>query len=353
MTISNLSGGDASQSVLDWVHALSPSRILVIEFPCLDIPRLVHRLSLPTKQLVEHNMNEFMSAWANNPGTSISSYIHPYQNGDYLLINPHIQQEQSTFKLFPTSLQLYFPLSFQKYDTQYDYIIFVTQGTLSHPMTLLSLRIADAIILCSTDQVDQTINEHIQNDRFLTYEVQNHRVFSYLSAVSSAQKTKQIQTISHSIEKLTATQAKWNVPVFQIESSRLIDPIRNQPIANNRDHSKATIFSLPVQENQEEPGQLSFLLEMDVLPSGEDPADSESYFVIKQLLCSYGIQSANYLCRVLGIRKQRVLHVYKVLAEEGMIAKLGEGKGYRMVWSTDQMRNYLTHAQPVPAPVLI
>ncbi|MGG1669988.1 ATPase, T2SS/T4P/T4SS family [Paenibacillus sp. NRS-1783] len=159
ITISNLGGGDNTEAVNKLLAQLPKgARSIVVEFPCLSIPRMAYTLQDIgfTSLTKEQTINELILDYDRKVFKDFKEYVYSKKTVDYLLIdirsqpeNPIIQNVSSNQTLLELPLQLKLRLK-----GHYDYVFFVTQGTISHPMTHFALRCADAAVLYSASSID-------------------------------------------------------------------------------------------------------------------------------------------------------------------------------------------------------
>lgn len=185
ISVSNLSLNDTSDGVVELLTTLpKKSRKLIIEMPCLGVPRLASVLldSKTLKELTkETTMDQLLLDLDRGQLNDLKSYMHQSQQMDLLLLNPRTQPDTPIIRsvtLNETLIRL--PLLIrQKLQDQYDFIIMVTQGQLVNPTTYFTIRSADAIVLFNQRATDVTQN--LKNYKRLqeTFHISEERLFLF------------------------------------------------------------------------------------------------------------------------------------------------------------------------------
>lgn len=346
LTMTNLAGNDITSTAIEWVTQFPDVRTLVIELPCLGIARLVYRSGLPASSFYQCNIDRWLLAWAHRPGETIAPYVYQHGNIDYLLIDPLAYSDHPVTRQISSTVALTVLLQLKKQLQDYDYVLLVTQGTCIHPMTYAAMQVADTILLCSTDPIDQIINEKSQQRLITNYGIDATQI------VAHSLDQPNINSVFESIQKRRATHHSFVVPNLIVNVPGLIDPTEFEQSGCSGEIKITSSLVVPSGVYDFEDGQLSFELEeSEAYPPSIVPVYSVTYMQVKQLLCSEGIQSANQLCKKLCVRKQTILSIFIQLRVEGMIEKKSNGQGYQMIWSEQQIAAYLNHTPPVLIPV--
>lgn len=184
IAIANLGGGDSSSFVFELLKQLPKgSKSAVVEFPCLGRPRVSY--STQNTKIAdlkkEQCIDQLILDYDRNAPEALDKYT--FQDGlvDYLLIHPRSLQENPVVRKVSTNktlidLPLYLKLKMQG---AYDFVFFVTQGTLIHPTTHFSLRVADATVLYSESSVDFVGNVTTYNRLKDVFGVAQERLFLF------------------------------------------------------------------------------------------------------------------------------------------------------------------------------
>ncbi|BFH18336.1 hypothetical protein J6TS7_32580 [Paenibacillus dendritiformis] len=152
----NLGGGNVV-SMLDGLLKALPknAKKILVEFPCLGIPKLSYAFN-QVRIDKETTIDQMLLDYDREEKKAVEDYIFSGDGLDFLLINPRALPEVPTIRKIRSNktlidLPLYLKLQLQE---KYDYVIFVLQGTLVHPMTHFALRCSDHIILHNTSALD-------------------------------------------------------------------------------------------------------------------------------------------------------------------------------------------------------
>ncbi|KFM92995.1 ATPase, T2SS/T4P/T4SS family [Paenibacillus macerans] len=158
ITFANLGGGDVTQGIIKILsHMPKNARMAVVEFPCLGTPRLGYALSAENiaRLSKEQTIDQLLLDYERKSPKSMNHYMMQHAGVDYLLINPRSLPETPVIrKLQSNQTLIELPIYLRKQLANYEFVFFVTQGTLVHPTTHFSIRCADATILYSADAVD-------------------------------------------------------------------------------------------------------------------------------------------------------------------------------------------------------
>lgn len=184
ITLSNLSGIDVSEALPKVLnHLPNGSRKIIVEFPCLGMPRVAHamldvkkiHMAIERKEKSEtfkpRSIDRFILDYDKDGDVNVSNYIIQDDGVDYLVIDPSKMPENTVTQMLDSNETLINLPRFLKTKLMktYDYIIFVTQGTLIHPTTHFAIRLADAVVLVSNtyaDLVGNAMNFRRLNESF-------------------------------------------------------------------------------------------------------------------------------------------------------------------------------------------
>lgn len=186
IALSNLSGSDALP-LLDGILNQLPrkSSVLVVETPCTGTPRMVYSQIKQKDQISkiskEQSIDQFLLDYDRKSVKHLSSYTFKVDEIEYLTIysksipeNPVIRKLSSNQPL----IELPFFL-IEEYGSMYDYIIFMTQATISHAATHFAMRAADVIVLYSNTAID-FVGNFTSYDRLIrNFGIPKERLFLY------------------------------------------------------------------------------------------------------------------------------------------------------------------------------
>ncbi|GIP61132.1 CpaF family protein [Paenibacillus woosongensis] len=158
ITVSNLGGGDVTQGVLKLLNNLPKgAKSIVVEFPCLGLPRVGYALGLESLAGLkkERTIDQMLLDYDRKSIKQLDEYVAEYDGVHYLLINPRSLPETPVIRKLTSNQSLIeMPIFLKRQLSSYDYVFFITQGTLIHPMTHFAIRGADIVVLYSADPVD-------------------------------------------------------------------------------------------------------------------------------------------------------------------------------------------------------
>lgn len=182
--ISNLSGSDVTAGVMKTIEQQPRgAKSIIVEFPCIGTPRIAY--ATQNQKILDVSKNQtidkFIMDFDQKRNGNLQEYIVQVDGLDYLLINPNALSENPiTYRVSSNQTLINLPLYLKtELQRHYDFIYFVTQGTLSHPTTYFSIRVADAVILHSNtdmDLVGNVMNYKRLND---TFGVSKDRMFLF------------------------------------------------------------------------------------------------------------------------------------------------------------------------------
>lgn len=156
MALWNPAGSDTSELL----EALLPllrkqgESVAVVEFPCLGVPRVAYRFGLediPPAQTIDQLLIDYDRGMLQ----PFHSYLLPHEEVDCLLIQPRskpdapvllkLQQEQTLVEL---------PAYLKAQLSSYNWVFFILQGQLIHPLTFFGLRAADKVVLVAHEAIE-------------------------------------------------------------------------------------------------------------------------------------------------------------------------------------------------------
>lgn len=198
ISVANLGGGNSTEFVLEIMKSLPKgSRTLLVEFPCLGIPRLSYALD-QVRLEKERTIDTLLLDYDRNEKKSLHDYIVETEHGDYILINPRARPELPTPRMLETNktlidMPVYIRLQMEE---TYDYIFFVLQGMMYHPMTHFSLRSSDVSILHSSITYDFITNYNNHKNLNERFGISKERMCLYVSDVNITQNFKEEKVFS-------------------------------------------------------------------------------------------------------------------------------------------------------------
>lgn len=152
----NPSGADAFpllEKLLAFVKKREQTAV-VVEFPCLGIPRIAYQLGVSELEPKE-TVDQFLIDYDRAMLQGIHQYLHSFDGFDALLIQPKSKpdtptliklQQQKTLQEVPTYLKLHL--------SGYDNIFVVLQGQMIHPLTFFSIRETDHLVLAMNSPME-------------------------------------------------------------------------------------------------------------------------------------------------------------------------------------------------------
>lgn len=173
------------------------SRTLWVEFPCLGIPRLSYALD-QVRLEKERTIDTLLVDYDRHERNSLHDYIVETEYGDCILINPRARPELPTSRMLETNktlidMPVYIRLQMQE---KYDYIFFILQGMMYHPMTHFSLRNSDISILHSSISYEFIGNYTNYKNLYERFGVTKDRMCLYVSDINIMQNFKEEKVYS-------------------------------------------------------------------------------------------------------------------------------------------------------------
>lgn len=254
IVVYNPSGRDCSQTAIRLAKELNRNEsVILVEFPCIGIPRLAYSL------LVEENLDipkekaidQLLVDYERDNLKAIEDYIVRGKEFDFLSIHPKGKPDLPTLlKLTKNNTLVSIPrLLKRNLRERYSSVIYVLQGQLVHPMTLVSLKQADAIVLEFSDVSETVWNYTLYNklmedygigaQNMLWYSALKNHEFNVVPVISSIReliaKMKEVPRLSD-VEK--PVKAREEAEVRQVG---IINPIELTNYRSEKFHLSAEI----------------------------------------------------------------------------------------------------------------
>ncbi|MBY9079584.1 hypothetical protein KIH86_08470 [Paenibacillus sp. HN-1] len=156
MALWNPAGGDSSElleALLPLVRKAGES-VAVVEYPCLGVPRIAYRFGLediPPAQTIDQLLIDYDRGMLQ----PFHSYLLPHEEVDCLLIQPRSKPDAPVLlKLQQENTLIDLPVFLKAQLSGYDWVFFILQGQLIHPMTFFGLRAADKVVLVAREPLE-------------------------------------------------------------------------------------------------------------------------------------------------------------------------------------------------------
>ncbi|WP_348622610.1 ATPase, T2SS/T4P/T4SS family [Paenibacillus polymyxa] len=184
IAIANFGGGDSSSFVFELLKQLPKgSKSIVVEFPCLGIPRIGY--ATQDEKITElqktKTMDQLILDYDRIGSIDVNDYVFTSNYVDFILTNPNALTDNPVIRKVKSNRTLINLPLFLKSELgeKYDYIFFVTQGTMIHPMTNFAIRMADAVVLYSNRDAE-LIGNVLNGKRIVEiFGVANERLFLF------------------------------------------------------------------------------------------------------------------------------------------------------------------------------
>lgn len=157
ITLANLSGGDVLSGLSLLLKALPKNgKKIIVELPCVGWPRVAYTLEQVGEIPKERTIDQLLMDLDREQAKPVPEYIVQRSGLDYLIIDPRSQPEAPVVRKLSSNETLIAAPTYlrQQLAEQYEWIIFVTQGMLIHPMTHFAIRSADSAVLYSAAPMD-------------------------------------------------------------------------------------------------------------------------------------------------------------------------------------------------------
>lgn len=231
ISVSNFNLTDTSIGVMSLIQALPQStKTLVIEMPCLSIPRLAVTV-VPNKELskldADQSMDRLVLDMDRNQLKSLSEYMYTSELADYILLNPQALLDQSLIKQLQDANTLINLRAWivEQARVDYDIIMLVTQGKLDMPTTFFSIEQADTNVFMIHDSSDIVLNQLAIERLKQDYHFASERFVLFASNRSVQSVTK--ETLIVSPKRLWKTV--YDIPLLDDEAT-------SPPIASDESH---------------------------------------------------------------------------------------------------------------------
>ncbi|WP_039834677.1 hypothetical protein, partial [Paenibacillus sonchi] len=149
MALWNPAGGDSTELLEALLPLLRKAEesVAIVEFPCLGVPRIAYRFGLEEVASVQ-TIDQLLIDYDRGMLQPFHSYLFPHEGADCLLIQPRSKPDSPVLlKLQQEQTLLELPAYLKAQLSGYDWVFFVLQGQLIHPMTFFALRAADKVVL--------------------------------------------------------------------------------------------------------------------------------------------------------------------------------------------------------------
>lgn len=156
IAVYNPTSGDSSDLVFRLTSFAKKrgEKSVVVELPCIGIPRISYRLGL-TELEQSKTIDQLLIDYDRDMLNGIKQYIYTSDNFDGLLIQPRSKPDVPTiFKLQNEKTLMEIPGYLKSNLVDYHNVFFVLQGQLCNPMTFFSLREADYEVLAIKESIE-------------------------------------------------------------------------------------------------------------------------------------------------------------------------------------------------------
>lgn len=156
----NLGGGNVTSLVVSMLKTIPrDAKAIIVEFPCSGIPKMSYAFG-QIRIEKEKTIDQLLLDYDRNMKKAVDDYIVKTDEADLLMINPRALPEIPTIRKVESNktlidMPLYLKLQLEN---RYDYVFYVLQGMLIHPMTHFALRCSDHIVLHSSDPLEFVTN---------------------------------------------------------------------------------------------------------------------------------------------------------------------------------------------------
>lgn len=361
ITLTTIGGGDCSGGLLRLLQALpKEARKCVIELPDLGIARLYDHLGLHRVINWEpaRSINQWLLDFHLKEHRDIQQYLIEHEAVHYLCLHPSSSSSQPVTQCLDSNqalidMPLYLKLQLCGL---YDYILFVTQGTMIHPMTHFAIRYADAAVLYSDTQLDIDHHLGLLQELTTTYQMEPERLFHFIRRkrnlrlpVLSEQRTEELL---RKIHRLSRIPVFWRDPMLEwVEPAHLAGQIRAK---DYKEYEPAPLELTRVDRTDLSGAkQLSFDWVVGSAGAAKIKKVDDMYEQIKRFVCEHGLHSSEYLRIKFRIRRKRVIDILQELAEEGVLHRPAEqGKSYTIKWTKEEIETYLLQSSRKAADFL-
>ncbi|OAB30518.1 ATPase, T2SS/T4P/T4SS family [Paenibacillus macquariensis] len=175
--------GDTSETAMylaqEW-RKNTGKKAVIVEFPCLGLPRMSGRIGNSEGLLKDQSIEQFLLDLERKDLKSFDDYMFHGEDADFIIVNPKTNLDIPVLvKLIDASTPIAAPIHLKKgLSAHYDLILFSLQGQIFHPMTFVSLRQADGIILSIPDLFTVPIS-YMSYKKLLNYGITESQVALY------------------------------------------------------------------------------------------------------------------------------------------------------------------------------
>ncbi|MNW33283.1 putative conjugal transfer protein [compost metagenome] len=152
VSIFDPNSGDTTETALSlakkWM-GVTQKKAVIIEFPCLGLPRLLSRIEDPDTILKEQSVDQYLLDMDRGDVKTLDTYITTVEGVDCVAAHPKTSADIPVLikmENLKTALQAPEQLAQGLLGT-YDLVIYALQGQLFHPMSFGALRHADSVIV--------------------------------------------------------------------------------------------------------------------------------------------------------------------------------------------------------------
>ncbi|OMD10630.1 hypothetical protein BJP50_28355 [Paenibacillus odorifer] len=259
LMIANPGGGDTIGYLQKTIGQLPKNKkSIIVEFPCLGIPRIAYALGEEAVKIdKEKSMDQLLLDYDRNAPAEMSEYIYTKNDSsDYILMNPRSNPENPvTRRINSNSSLIELPLYLKnKLSSMYDYIFFVSQGTMIHPATLYGMKVADIIVFYSLSEIEFVNNYTfskksnevfgIEKERLILFSATNH-----LQSNNIAIYTKHSE-LAKKISEIEPNVIQWsprNSLKTGNENIGLIDPMDHLTLKYHLREAKTELSDLEMK----------------------------------------------------------------------------------------------------------
>ncbi|MNW32161.1 putative conjugal transfer protein [compost metagenome] len=239
IAINNFGGGNIIGFIDTLTKQISKNkRVLIVEFPCVGIPKISYLFS-QTKIEKEKTIDQLILDYDRSSNSSekkpIDDYLVKLEHTDLLITNPRSMPELPTIRKCESNktlidLPIYIKLQAQE---SYDYIFYVLQGSLVHPMTHFAIRCADLTILHSHDPYEFIVNYTTYKKLNDYFAIEKERMLLFCDDSNFefheeqlANKTSEVLKHIQQVEQRSIEFSSHNKQVkYNTDSVGVIDPL--------------------------------------------------------------------------------------------------------------------------------
>ena len=186
IVVYNPAGKDSTMialSLAKQAKEIAAAKGIIVEFPCIGIPRLAYNVFVEKDLDVrkEQSIDQLLVDYERDDLKSLEDYIVKGNDLDLLAIYPKSKPDLPTLlKLNQNKTLVDVPqLLKQRLCESYNQVWFALQGQLIHPMTLISLKQADVIVMVFSDVSDLVWSYAIYKKLIEDYGINNNRILWY------------------------------------------------------------------------------------------------------------------------------------------------------------------------------